>query len=312
MKTKNIFQIAFAFVFAAAAVSCSSGNKVNEKPDNEEKLVQWHPEAVPSDEIHFQTTTGNPMTPYETTASYFGANFLNASYTGKTGILKFDGEITKVGMQALRDNDGTDGTFVTQLKLPESVKSIGHYAFDNHSFLEQFTISENVETIQQNPFRGCIGLKRFYGKFVHADDPRCLVVNGELKAFAPAGLDSYTLPDDITSVGDSAFAYVELEELTLPESVTQIAMAAFNTCWYLKKLTILGDLTQFGYGAFERNNSLEDIYCKASVPPAFEYNVKPSSSDMPSLKHVYVPRASVDAYKSAWEFAADKIEGYDF
>lgn len=58
---------------------------------------------------------------------------------------------------------------------------------------------------------------------------------------------------------------------------------------------------------FHYCSNLTKIYCKATTPPtlgsnAFDYTI------------IYVPQASVEAYKSAdgWSEYANRIEGYDF
>ena len=71
--------------------------------------------------------------------------------------------------------------------------------------LTEYTIPESVTSIRKGTFKGCSNLKSFKGKFA-SEDGRCLIKDGELIAFAPAGLTSYTIPNSVTSIEYSAFA----------------------------------------------------------------------------------------------------------
>ena len=93
----------------------------------------------------------------------------------------------------------------TKVTIGDSVTEIGAYAFYGCTSLTMVTIGGNsFPSIGFNAFFGCKSLKAFYGKFASADN-RCLILDGVLKSFAPAGLISYTIPDSVTSIGKQTF-----------------------------------------------------------------------------------------------------------
>lgn len=139
---------------------------------------------------------------------------------------------------------------------------------------------------------------RIYGKHASSDH-RCWIVDGKLTDAATHGLTSYTIPDNVVSIGDYAFYGCEkLENVTIGNRITSIGLEAFNAC---KKLSTL--------------------YCKPATPPSLRDSFVPNIDDdmgiivaYQPISKIYVPHSAVDAYKSAdeWSEYANKIEGYDF
>ena len=116
----------------------------------------------------------------------------------------------------------------------------------------------------------------------------------------------------ITYIGEYAFSRCySLTSVTIPDRVTEIGWHAFYKCTSLTSVTIGKNVTLIEQDAFHGCESLKEVYCKPTTPPAgrpymFYYNA--------SGRKIYVPPASVDAYKSAayWDDYSSDIVGYDF
>ena len=242
-------------------------------------------------EIWYTSIDGNVVNPSDDNA--FGTVILSNTYENGQGVIKFDIQVTSIGCGAFCYCDN-----LASVTIPDSVTSIGEGAFSY-----------------------CSSLTAFYGKFASADN-RCLIVDSILNSFAPAGLTSYTIPDSVTKIGDYAFCYCDnLANVTIPDSVTSIGYGAFLGCISLTSVTIPDSVTSIGVYAFSWCESLTSVYCKATTPPTanmgMEYNYDGcwgAFDDSASGRKIYVPRNSVDAYKSAdgWKDYADYIVGYDF
>ena len=69
-----------------------------------------------------------------------------------------------------------------------------------------------------------------------------------------------------------------------------------------------------GENAFYGCTSLTSVYCKAATPPDLDWWEVTAFVNNASGRKIYVPRASVNAYKNDedWSQYADAIVGYDF
>ena len=125
-------------------------------------------------------------------------------------------------------------------------------------------------------------------------------------------LTSINIPDSVTSIGDYAFCYCySLTSINIPDSVTSIGGSAFSDCSRLTSIDIPDSVTYIWSSAFCYCSRLTSVYCRATTPPqlgsfVFAFNA--------TGRKIYVPRNSVDAYKSAagWSNYAAYIVGYDF
>ena len=122
-----------------------------------------------------------------------------------------------------------------------------------------------------------------------------------------SSLTSVTIPNSVTSIGNSAFVYCSgLTSVTLPNSVISIGEGAFYGCSSLTSVTLPNSVTSIGYRAFYNCSGLTSIVSKATVPPALGNKVFPN----PNSCNVIVPCGSLEAYTSSqWnDYFPNRIE----
>ena len=196
------------------------------------------------------------------------------------------------GITAIESSAFYDCKFLTRVTIPDSVTSIGDCAFSLCDSLTSITIPDSVEQIGTNPFTVCSALKSIS---VSPEHPYFATIDGVLfrkadKALIsyPAGISSstYTIPQGITAIGDSAFYYCDsLTSVSIPDSVTSIGDNAFYFCESLTSVTIPDSVTAIGDSAFSYCDSLTSV----SIPDSVTSIGDEAFSSCSSLTSVNIP-----------------------
>jgi hypothetical protein len=146
-------------------------------------------------------------------------------YTGTGGAVTIpstiDGKpVTAIGNDAFYNKSSGTGKGLTSVTIPDSVTSIGNYAF-GYNKLTSVTIPNSVTRIGNN-------------------------------AFISSQLTSVTIGNSVTTIGGWAFGYNQLTSVTIPNSVTTIGGWAFYDN-QLTSVTIGANVTLDSNGSFPRN-----------------------------------------------------------
>ena len=147
-----------------------------------------------------------------------------------------------------------NGKLISDLVIPDGVKSIGNYAFSGCSSLISITIPDSVTSIGGYAFYGCGGLTSIM-------IPDSVTSIGNYAFSGCSGLTSITIPDGVTSIESSAFSGCGgLTSVTIPDSVTSIGNYAFSGCSSLTSVTIPDSVTSIGNSAFSGCGGLEEVH----------------------------------------------------
>lgn len=240
----SLSQTPKAFYIALPPMTFSQGLRVTVESTNGEKYTKGT-----TKEVTIERNTIQPMAAFDTGFELeipnnqiwytseskvdiydnydFGAIIESHTYDAATreGVITFDGDVTTISEGAF------SGTSITSVTLPGNITHIGAQAFTN-----------------------CSNLERFQGTFSSADG-HCLIHDGNLIAFAPANISSYTIPDGVKTIGAFAFVYAQLDEITIPEGITSIGDCAFygNN---MTEITLPQSTTSLGRRAFMECNYL--------------------------------------------------------
>ena len=184
--------------------------------------------------------------------------------------------------------------------IPNTVTSIGQYAFEYCSGLTSITIPNSVTSIGEWAFFICKSLSSV------------IIPNSvtSIGAFAFSGcysLYSITIPSSVKTIEEYTFSECgSLRSVNISDGVTSIGEFAFEYCESLESITIPSSVTSIGGGAFDECTILTSITCLAKTPPTLaaegvddEGDIRPTFYNNGAYITVYVPAESLSAYKSA-------------
>ena len=186
--------------------------------------------------------------------------------------------------------------------IPDSVTSIGNYAFYGCVGLSSITIPDSVTSIGNRAFEGCTGL-------TEVTIPDSVTLIGSSAFYGCTGLTSVTIGNSVTSIGSYAFSgcagltgvYITdlnvwynisfngsaanplsyakklylngdlVTNLVIPDGITSIGSYAFSGCTGLTSISIPDSVTSIGSNAFYGCTGLTSVTIGNSVTSIGEW-----------------------------------------
>ena len=150
---------------------------------------------------------------------------------------------------------------ITELVIPEGVKTIGAYAFANLSKLRKVTFPSTLTKIQTGAFRDCVSLASI--EFHGSNNLQFINQRAFENCTKLASFDFRS----IVAIGDAAFRNTLLISVNLPNTTQSIGAAAFAQNASLTTVNIAASKVKVGSQAFAAT-SVKAMTLNASVLPA--------------------------------------------
>lgn len=185
------------------------------------------------------------------------------------------------------------------LSLPPTITSIGVYAMSNCYSLKKITIPKGLLSLGIYAFQ--------YSGVEEISLPSSLTSIGQSCFANMNALRKINVPAGVRNLPGDAFALCQsLEQIELSEGLETIGSNVFYFVRSLQTLVIPSTVTSIGGSAFYNYYCLPTVTVLATTPPTLGTNAFYSST----IQKIYVPAESVEAYKSAtnWADYAEKIE----
>lgn len=187
-----------------------------------------------------------------------------------TGELVIPSTVTSIGDYAF------EGTDYSSVKLPNALKTIGNYAFNNLPLEQRLVLPGKVTSVGTGAFAGTkiTGLSipdgvKSIGAHAFADTP----IQGHL-----------TIPDGVTDLGEGAFMNTQISTAFLPNSVTTLSQGLFQGCSNLNLLYIPDNYTDMSNYALDGCDALETLRLSANTATMGEYSFQGTP-----LEYIKVP-----------------------
>lgn len=222
---------------------------------------------------------------------------VNIVTTGGVYVEFADPEVRRICAENWGDSIGAT------LEQIEAVTDIDTVFKDNTTIetfneLDEFT---GLTSISDNAFKGCSSLQEIeIGANVKS------IGNSAFQG--DSALSSINISEDIESVGSGAFdgcSSMAVEIISLPK-ITEVEDNSFRGCASIRAFEIGTDVTSIGSESLKGCSSLERIVTKTNAPSQIVGGALDDTNNCP----IYVPDASVEAYKTAtnWVNYADRIK----
>ena len=238
-----------------------------------------------------------PPTPVgkKATITYLNGDTYDVPLNGSSNIAK--DELTR-GIDDWQDPHFY--TNITNVVIDSSVTLISNQAFSNFSLLSSVSIPDTIVSIGDSAFYYCSGL-------TSVSIPGSVQYFGRYVFQLCSSLSTVVIGNGITYIGEYAFeGCTSLTSVTIPSSVSHIYACAFQYCTSLTSVTIPSSVSHISEKAFKGCSHMNSIVVERTTPPALGSNVFNNTNNCP----IYVPAASVNAYKAAsvWSDYADRIQ----
>ncbi len=234
---------------------------------------------------------------------------------GKIVSRTFEQPLT-YGMDAISENF-VDPNDITEVYLPESIKTIEANAFQNCKNFRTLYISENVKRIGENAFLNCPNLtityngtkrqwKKLYASEIksqdtYEDEERSTGLVGHYRKINCLKKDGWlifdngtqaVIPHEATIIKDRAYCEkkdtkIFLVKAVLHTNLTVISEHLFENCTHLREVVIPESITVIGQSAFQNCKTLNKIF----LPDRITYIGTRAFANCENLQEIKIPNS---------------------
>lgn len=205
----------------------------------------------------------------------------NAAYSSLDGVL-FNADKTEVifcpstraGTYEIPDSVMSIGAYafahcgeLTDITFPDRLARIGDHAFSGCASLTRLTIPSGVTQIGKSAFEACGSLTGIWvtdGNSNYSSDKHGVLFNYDKTELVrcPAAISgTYEIPNGVTTLDSFAFEGCKLlTGVSIPDGVVRIGESAFAYCKALTSITIGNQVAEIGPSAFISCDNLKDVY----------------------------------------------------
>ena len=214
------------------------------------QFVQWREESRDDDLITYK-----PIFDSCTRGLSFDGQIVTG-YSGTATIVNIPSRWGGYDIVSIGDN-AFEATSVRKVTIPEGVRTIKNYVFNNCQSLKEIILPETLTWIGKNAFYNCVALE--------LDElPSALTNIGNYAFYSCRKISLTVLPDSINYIGSYAFnGCSQITSIVFPSSITQISEYSFGHTG-LKIINIPNNVTFVGQYAFD-GTFFSEVYIPKSV-----------------------------------------------
>ena len=191
----------------------------------------------------------------------------------------------------------------TSFTIPDSVTSIGNWAFYSCNNLTSITIPDSVKSIGDWAFEYCDSLTSI-------TIPASVTIIGSWAFAYCDSLTSVTFGENsqLTRIGTYAFEYCDsLISITIPDSVKSIGDGAFEYCYSLTSITIPASVTSIDYDAFYSCDILKTVYYAGTEREWKNIRIDSSNTYLTNATRYYYSETAPTTSGNFWHYVNGEI-----
>lgn len=157
----------------------------------------------------------------------------------KNETIKINNSVKHIGEYAFTNNKTA-----VDVSIPNSVINIHDYAFAYCSKIAKIKLPNSVQMIGEGAFRGC-------DKLSEVEMPQYVESCGKHIFRGCTSLQKIKLPQKMNDIEVASFKYCkQIEKMVIPNGVSKIGTAAFEYCTNLTNIVLPNSIISIGCGAF--------------------------------------------------------------
>ena len=232
-------------------------------------------------------------------------------YTGSDSTVIVPDNIDGYDVTEIGDSAFAGCTNVKEIKLPETLETIGYYAFGSCTGLESIKIPSKVKTIGQYAFGYCSnlkeinlpeGIKDIGSEFIKETKIEKIQIPKSLKFGSSAlyganELKKVEFEEGIEKIPSFICNSNSIEEIIIPDGVKEIGRGAFFCCTNVKNIKLPDTIEHIGYRAFANCIGLESIKIPSKVKTIGGY----AFANCSNIKEINLPEEVIEIERNAFE-----------
>ena len=249
--------------------------------DNEELVYGDYKYSIVNNSVTINSYTGSDSVVVvpDNIDGYDVTGIGNYVFAGCKNIkdIKLPETLESIGYNAFGSCTGLES-----IKIPSKVKKIGMYAFEYCSNLKEINLPEGIEDIGSEFIKGTkiekiqipkslkFGSSALYGanelKKVEFEKGTETIITGICSVNSENKIEEIIIPDGVTEIESYAFGGCKnIKDIKLPETLESIGYNAFGSCTGLESIKIPSKVKKIGMYAFEYCSNLKKIILSESV-----------------------------------------------
>lgn len=192
-------------------------------------------------------------------------SYLNFDFTGNEcivigcdkeakGVITVPETVSGKPVTKIAANAFSECIYLTEINLPETVRSIGNSAFSICTSLEAFDMPDSVEVLGKAAFSMCYSLRS-------VNLSQSLNTVPEEAFYMCGNLNDVEISEDTTLFGKNAFKDCSsMKYMVLPGKTSEIFAGCFSGCSSLERIYFPSSVAIIETGVFEKCKALKDVY----------------------------------------------------